>query len=149
MANNAWATGHILCLTVEVRDQLLQRVNHLPQKTTSHRFGVCRDIFHAVREPNIGGHLLLFGLSHKYFGEQDQIGEFLTFWEDFITDIPANELFIAVEQEFTYSSQPFHKWYFQWRWTYFPKSTEGRWVFKGKEPPDGTWRSKFEVEIEN
>ena len=45
--------------------------------------------------PCRAGFIITFGLSHKYLGEVDVIGEFLNFWEDFIEDLPAQELFIV------------------------------------------------------
>lgn len=86
-------------------------------------------------------------MSHKYLGEVDVIGEFLNFWEDFIEDLPAQELFIALEQEFIYSYELFGKFYFQWRREYFPKSDRSRWVFQGTMPIDSEWKSRFETNL--
>lgn len=100
MANDAWATGHILSLNETELDIVLKKIDQLPNQPYQGDFAIWKGIFHLIKEPNKAGFLITFGLSHKYFGESDEIGTFLNFWEEFISDLPAHELFIALEQEF-------------------------------------------------
>ena len=148
MANVAWASGHLLCSDDKDRAAVLKKINLLPDKPYESAFSIWKGIFHAPLEPNRAGYIITFGLSHKYFGEIDEIVKFLDFWEEFISDLPAQELFMSVEQEFCSSYELFGKFYFQWKRDYFPKSSESRWIFYGTAPIDETWQSKFETKIE-
>ncbi|MGI9302672.1 MAG: hypothetical protein ACR2RB_08200 [Gammaproteobacteria bacterium] len=149
MANVAWASGHILCRDGSQRNALLEKIELLPDEPYKSDFSIWKGIFHAPEYPCRAGYIVTFGLSHKYFGEVSEVGRFLDFWEELISDIRANELFIALEQEFMGSYELFGKFYFQWSWVTYPKTTEGRWVFRGTMPVDQNWKSHFETEIED
>ena len=147
MANVAWISGHIMCLNGDDRSTAIEKIDSLPKEPYQDCFSIWNGIFHAPLAPCRAGFIITFGLSHKYLGEDDVIGEFLNFWEDFIEDLPVHELFIALEQEFICSHEPFGKFYFQWQREYFPKSDRSRWVFKGTMPINSEWQSRFETDL--
>jgi hypothetical protein len=147
MANDAFASGHILALNRFERDAVLAKIARLPSQPEDGEFCIWQGIFHAPEAPARAGYIITFGLSHKYFGESDQIGAFLSFWENFIADLPAYELFIALEQEFCYSYQPFGKFYFQWRSQSDKQGQNQKWVFQGSQPIDLDWLSRFEANL--
>lgn len=149
MANEAWASGHILCFEQSGTNDILRKISKLPDEPYKGPFSIWKGIFHAPAESNKAGLIITFGLSHQYLGEASEIGDFLTFWEDLICDVKACEVFIALEQEFIYSDQPFGKFYFNWQWESYPKSHDGRWVFRGTTPIDQQWKSRFETNLEN
>ena len=148
MANDAWASGHIRCLNLEERDVVLAEIEKLPSEPYEDDFSIWKGIFHAPVHPNRAGFLITIGLSHKYFGEDNEIGKFLSFWETFIENLPAHELFIAVEQEFIWSDGPFGKFYFQWTRECVAKPSDSYWVFRGEPPLDFKWKSKFKTELD-
>lgn len=150
MANNATAIGYIKCGKLEEREQLLQVIKQLPNKPYSSRFGIWQGIFHAPLDPAIHGYMITFGLSHKYFGEWDEIGEFLDVWETLIAQMPAYELFMMVEQEGTWSDHYFGNFYFKWHRKAHPelKYSWGDWAFRGMMPIDEQWRSRFAVKLD-
>ena len=144
MANTAFMSGHILCSDFEQRRRALNRINQLPEDSSNGEFGICRGIFHAPEDPSRAGPIITFGLSHKYLFEE--IEDFLSFWEDLLSDIEAEELFIALEQEFIDSQQPFGKFYFLWRWETHPRRNDGGWAFHGL-PASDDWQSRFERQM--
>lgn len=146
MAAEAWASGHILCSHMEERNELLAKIKHLPASPYENPFSIWQGIFHAPLAPNRAGFIITFGLSHKYLGEPQAIGAFLSFWEEFIADLSAVELFIAMEQEFFWSNNTFGKFYFQWSREYDPASGNKDWVFQG-QLPDDVWQSRFQVDL--
>ena len=147
MSNNATATGHIKCFNSESIGMVQNRINQLPAIPYNGPFSIWRGLFHAIEEPNIDGHLIVFGLSFKSFGEEDEIGGFLDFWEELIEGLPIDELFIAAEQEFHWSNELFGKFYFQWVRRPYPKSSESRIIFQGMQPIDINWQSRFESNL--
>lgn len=148
MANVAIANGYILVGNKLNHGCVLDKINKLPNQASDGEFCIWKGIFYSPPEPTRAGHMITFGLSHKYFGEADEIGQFLDFWENFIHDLPADELFMAVEQEFTYSDEAFGKFYFQWKNEFISKSMDRRWVFHGRMPLDENWKSRFEVDMD-
>ena len=145
MANDAFASGHILARNLEDRNRLIQKVNTLPDKPYQGNFSIWKGLFHFPEEPSRAGYISTFGLSFKYFGEPDEIGSFLDFWESFIEDLSVDELFLNVWQEFMATYHLFGRAYFLWLRECYPKQREKRWVFQGCQPVDTSWRSRFEV----
>jgi hypothetical protein len=145
LANLAFTSGHILCTDLNQRSQILKVIDTLPGSVMADvPFAIWKGIFHAPLDPCRAGYIITFGLSHKYFGEPDEIGSFLHFWEDLISKIIAEQIFMAIEQEFVCSDQPFGKFYFQWE--NHPNQENG-WIFCGTMPNDDSWVSQFETRI--
>ena len=142
MANHAFASGHILCTDLVQRSQVLALIERLPDSADAcSPFAIWRGIFHAPLAPSRAGYIIPFGLSGKYFAGPDEVGAFLNYWENLIAQMNAEQVFMAIEQEFIYSEQPFGKFYFQWQ----NRAAQTGWVFCGTLPIDENWSSRFET----
>uniref|UniRef100_UPI000D3CE635 hypothetical protein n=1 Tax=unclassified Variovorax TaxID=663243 RepID=UPI000D3CE635 len=147
MASENHASGHLLLDDrADYLDAALKKIGMLPSEPYPTDHGVWQGSFHAPSAPNRAGKIITFGISFKDFGDPEEIGGFLDFWESFIGDLPGNELFICVTTSYFGSRHIFGKFYYLWQRR---PGREHAWLFRGDARPyekDTEWTSRFPYE---
>ena len=150
MSADSIVCGYFLVRSTNEYAMAQEKIMRLPKGLPAKLY-MCQEIFH--KTPSYlsqAGYMIPIAFSGKSIALPDTLGEYLDMWEEFISDLQGEELFLCIDQEFGWSSREhFCKQYYQWVMTSYESKDPAKWVFMGNLPEyDGNWKSKFTMDLE-